>query len=264
MQERGNLAGEYSYNTNQRIARYAFGYGLAASLIWHLFWIFWVTISITPVALSKGLSSNVTFLGAILDEKSIFAYGRATGINDKAVVKHPPSLEIDGVSGTDNLEINYIKRPIFKREFDILEEKESKLATKDEFMGSKQIPLKPFDKVKVLYKAYPLEIKGPVRFREVIYKPDLPSYLRWDESLGVDLDRLGDSFNIELKFWVSADGKVELVERISSSGHPTVDLVGIRYLKGWQFAPLPLDESKEKQWGIIKLNFSLAKDLKIE
>ena len=121
------------------------------------------------------------------------------------------------------------------------------------------MPQRPSDIIQVSYKAYPSQIKGPVRFREIIYKPELPTYLRWDEELGVDLDRLGESFEMELKFWVSVEGKVELVERVSSSGHPTVDLVGIRYLKGWQFAPLAAGSSRDEQWGIVTLNFSLKK-----
>lgn len=263
MQERGDFAGEYSYNTSQGIGRYIFGLALAASLIWHLFWIFSVKIFLTPSAFNRP-SSDVTFLGAILDEKMIFAYEskRPAEVIGGAEIKRPPLLEMTDVFAPRNTGINYIEGPAFKSKFDMLKEKEIKLATKGELTGIKQIPFKAFDKVRISYKGYPLQIRGPVRFREVVYKPDLPKYLRWDEELGIDLDRLGDSFDMELKFWVSPEGKVELVERISSSGHPTVDLVGIRYLKGWQFAPLAAGESKEEQWGIVKLNFSLRKDLK--
>lgn len=262
MQERGDFAGEYSYNANQRIGRHVFTVALAASLIWHLFWIFSVKIFLTPSAFTRP-SSDVTFLGAILDEKTIFAYEtkRTAEISGGANIKRPPLLEMADVVTASNA-MNYIERPMIKSEFDMLKEKQIKLAGKTEFTGVKQIPLRPFDKVKISYKGYPLQIKGPVRFREIVYKPDLPTYLRWDEELGVDLDRLGDSFDMELKFWVSPEGKVELIERVSSSGHPTIDLTGIRYLKGWRFVPLAAGESKEEQWGIVKLNFSLSKDLK--
>ncbi len=258
MQECGDFTGEYSYNANQRIARYIFGLALAISLIWHLFWIFSVRIFMTPIPLSKGLTSNVSFLGSILDEESVYAYER-TLAPGSLEVKHPPLLGTADIFMAENIGINYIEGPIFKADFDMLKEKKFKLSARDELTATKGIPSRPFDKIKVSYKAYPSQIKGPLRFREVVYKPDLPSYLRWDEELGVDFDRLGDSFDMELKFWVSAEGKVELVERVSSSGHPTVDLVGIRYLKGWQFAPIAVGESKGEEWGIIKLKFSLKK-----
>lgn len=262
MQERGDFASEYSYHADQGIGRYAFSCALLASFIWHLFWIFSVTIFVTPATFTKILASNVTFLGGILDEESISTYERPAPDFGRTEINRLPLSEIDDIYMARNADINYIEGPIFKSEFDMLKEKEIKLTAKGELTGIKQIPLKSFDKVKVTYKAYPLQIKGPVRFREVIYKPDLPSYLRWDEELGVDLDRLGDSFEMELKFWVSPEGKVELVERVSSAGHPTVDLVGIRYLKGWRFAPLAVSGSKDEQWGIVKLNFSLTKELK--
>lgn len=264
MQERGDFAGEYSYNANQGIGRYIFGLALASSLIWHLFWIFSVKIFLTPSVFAKP-SSAVTFLGAILDEKTILAYEskRSVEIVGNIEVKRPRSwLEVADSVTAQNAELNYIERPVVQSKFDMLKEKEVKLVATGDLTGIKQIPLKTFDKVRISYKGYPLQIKGPVRFREVVYKPELPTYLKWDEELGVDLDRLGDSFDMELKFWVSPEGKVELVERVSSSGHPTVDLVGIRYLKGWQFAPLAAGESKDEQWGIVKLNFSLRKDLR--
>jgi TonB family protein len=77
--------------------------------------------------------------------------------------------------------------------------------------------------------------------------------------LGVDLQGLGDSFEVGLRFSVSPEGKVESVERISSSGHPTVDIVAMRYLKGWQFAPLKAGADGGRQRGTIKLNLKLEK-----
>jgi TonB family protein len=75
----------------------------------------------------------------------------------------------------------------------------------------------------------------------------------------VDLQGLGDSFEVGLKFWVSPEGKVESVERVASSGHPTVDIVAMRYLKGWQFVPVKAGEDYEKQWGAVKLSLKLEK-----
>lgn len=261
MQERRNFAGEYSHNADQGIGRHAFGFALAASFIWHIFWIFSVNIFLSVPVFSKGLSSNVTFLGAILDEESIFAHRRSGESAGRIEDRWLPPLEIADTVTARDAGIDYVERAVSKKEFDMLKEKELKLGSKGALTGVKQIPIRQFDKIKVSYRGYAPQIKGPVGFRQIVYKPDLPSYLRWDEELGVDLDRLGDSFDMELKFWVSPEGKVELVERVSSSGHPTVDLVGIRYLKGWQFAPIAA-QNKDEQWGIVRLDFSLKKDLK--
>jgi TonB family protein len=258
MQERGNTAGEYSHDTGRRIARYAFVYALLVSVLLHLFSVYSVRIYVKPAAINKGASSNISFLGSILEEGPVLA-GRVYGkvVSDTGTGRKR-SLELSEIMAAGNADITNEDKPVAAADFDMLKEIGAKLASED-ITGAKQMPQRPSDIIQVSYKAYPSQIKGPVRFREVVYKPDLPSYLRWDEELGVDLDRLGDSFEMELKFRVSAEGKVESVERISSSGHPTIDLVGIRYLKGWQFAPLTAGGSREEQWGTVTLNFSLRK-----
>lgn len=269
MQERGNTAGEHSYNAGERIARYAFinpdstwkvgVYALLVSVVLHLFSIYSVRIYVKPAVLNKGASSTISFLGSILEEGPVPA-ARAPGkaVSDAAIGRMR-SLALSESLAAEKTRTGSEEKPVFTADFDMLKEIKSKVTAEEEVTGAKQMPQTPADKIKVSYKAYPSQIKGPVRFREIIYKPELPTYLRWDEELGVDLDRLGDSFGMELKFWVSPEGKVGLVERVSSSGHPTVDLVGIRYLKGWQFAPLTAGSSKEEQWGTVTLNFSLRK-----
>ena len=66
--------------------------------------------------------------------------------------------------------------------------------------------------------------------REVIYKPKKPALPAWIDATS--------SFKLELEFIVSAEGEVKEVIPAISSGNPEVDLIGIRYLKNWRFAPL--------------------------
>ncbi len=259
MQESRHTAGEYSDNAGQRITVFA----LLASILLHLLSIYYVKIFVAPSAVYKWPVSNVSFLGGILEEEPAIASKINGGINRAQAgdlgLSRMQSLVMSEILAARSEKV-YGQKPAFAPDFDILKEIELKAEDPSVLTGAKQVPQKPFDKVMVSYKAYPLEVKGPARFREIIYKPDLPTYLRWDEELGVDLDRIGNSFQIELKFWVSPEGKVDLVERVSSSGHPTVDLVAIRYLKGWQFAPLASASSggqNLKQWGTVKLNLNL-------
>ena len=283
MQESGNTAGQHSYDTSEITARHAFALALVASLVWHIFWFSSVKIFVSAPAVTDRSGSTVSFIGSILEDSPILSVKASVGAASDAEIRRlqdlaplsrdlaplsrdlaPLSrdlalffekdlvLEGSGLSGNEKL--------ASVSDFDILKEMDAKYSA-DTAVGAKQIPEKPFDKIRVSYKTYPSETAGPARFREVIYKPELPAYLRWDEGLGVDLDRLGNIFSIELKFWVSPEGKVESIERLSSSGHPTVDLVGMRYLKGWQFAPHKEGQGPVKagQWGIVKLNFSLSK-----
>ena len=262
MQESGNTAGQHSYDTSEITARHAFALALVASLVWHIFWFSSVKISVSAPAVADRSGSTVSFIGSILEDSPILSVKASVGaasdaeirrLQDLAPLSRDPALFFEKDLVIEGRRLSGNEKLASISDFDILKEMDAKYSA-DTAVGAKQIPEKPFDKIMVSYKTYPSETAGPARFREVIYKPELPAYLRWDEGLGVDLDRLGNIFSIELKFWVSPEGKVESIERLSSSGHPTVDLVGMRYLKGWQFAP-----HKERQWGIVKLNFSLSK-----
>lgn len=268
MQERGHAAGEYSHDSGRGVAPYGFifpafarkgwVYALLISVLVHLFSLYTFKIYVRPPEINKGAYSSTFFLGSILEEGPIRA-DKASGESfSDTDISRKRSLELSEAFAVENADITNEEKPVFASDFDMLKEIETRAAS-EEITGAKQAPQRPSDVIEVLYKEYPSQIKGTVRFREVVYKPELPSHLRWDEELGVDLDRLGESFAIELKFRVSAEGKVEFVERVSSSGHPTVDLVGIRYLKGWQFAPIVSGGSREEQWGVVTLNFGLKK-----
>lgn len=255
MQEIRGAAGQYSHDTGKLTARNAVMIAVAISVLWHIlmFLPFRIFIGKTQVAPSR--YPRVSFVGSILEDNPEVSAVLASRHLESARLRKiiDESLPIAGVNKSE---------PAGKiapvSEVDLFKEIENKSA-QFPVTGEKKIPEQPFDKVMVNYRTYPSEIEGPARFREVVYKPDLPTFLRWDESLGVDLQGLGDSFEVDLKFWVSTEGKVESVERVASSGHPTVDIVAMRYLKGWQFAPAKAGEDYKKQWGTLKLNLKLEK-----
>ena len=258
MQAGGNTAGKYSDDPGEITARRALVLAFAISLAWHIFWLSSVKLFVSAPPVIGCAGSTVSFVGSILEEQPVMSAGQPGAAVAGEDIKRLRDLAVSGVSGEERIAASGNEKMPNLSSLDAIVEIEDKLSN-DAEAGAKQIPETPFEKVMVSYKTYPSEIEGPVRSREVIYKPELPSYLRWDEGLGVDLDRLGNTFSITLKLTVSPEGKVESVERVSSSGHPTVDLVAIRYLKGWQFSPLKSGGSKEEQWGQVKLNFSLNK-----
>jgi hypothetical protein len=91
------------------------------------------------------------------------------------------------------------------------------------------------------------EIMGPASEREIFYKPPKP---RFPEQVSGSRP-----FHMELKFFVSAQGDIEEVIPVVSSGNAEVDLLGIRYLKGWKFTPLAGQASK-REWGSVKIILS--------
>ncbi|MFH1406708.1 MAG: energy transducer TonB [Candidatus Omnitrophota bacterium] len=103
------------------------------------------------------------------------------------------------------------------------------------------------------YEPIVSQIKGPAASREVVFKPQLPGLVRWPQKIEQDMDV--DSFEVEVKFWVSPEGKVQFVEKLRSCGYFEVDTMATRYMRMWQFAPLKTADGKSSQWGRVKLNF---------
>jgi len=253
MQEIRDTAGKYSYDAGKLTARGIIAVAVAASVLWHILLLATFRLSVRPGGPEiPGQYPRIAFVGSILADKPMVSYTageKGTNIR-KLAASAVPAEEGYRAGANDRISPS--------SEVDPAREMSSR-APSASITGERAMPGQPFDKVMVRYKTSPSEIEGPARFREVIYKPELPSFLRWDESLGVDLQGLGDSFEVGLRFSVSPEGKVESVERISSSGHPTVDIVAMRYLKGWQFAPLKAGADGGRQRGTIKLNLKLEK-----
>lgn len=255
MQEIRDTAGKYSYDAGKLTARGIVSVAVAASVLWHILLLSTFKLSVRPGGPEiAGQYPKVAFVGSILEDNPKVSYAageKAAKIRKLAVAAIPAE---DGYVPGANGRIPPLSKVDPSGEI-------GSAAPYASVTGERAMPIQPFDKVMVRYKTYPSDIEGPARFREVIYKPELPTFLRWDESLGVDLQGLGDSFEVGLRFSVSPEGKVESVERVSSSGHPTVDIVAIRYLKGWQFAPIKAGTDGGKQRGTIKLNLKLEKAL---
>jgi len=253
MQEIRDSAGKYSYDAGKLTARGIVAVAVAASVLWHILLLSTFKLSVRPGGPEMaGQYPRVAFVGSILEDKPMVPYAEGERVANirKLAAAAVPAEGGYGAGANDRISPSSKVDPAGEM---------SSRAPSASVTGERVMPGQPFDKVMVRYKTSPSEIEGPARFREVIYKPELPTFLRWDESLGVDLQGLGDSFEIGLSFSVSPEGKVESVERISSSGHPTVDIVAMRYLKGWQFAPLKAGADGGKQRGTIKLNLKLEK-----
>lgn len=95
-------------------------------------------------------------------------------------------------------------------------------------------------------------ISGAIAKREVIYKPNKPKLPSWITA--------SVPFVLELDFCVSSQGEIKEIVPAVSSGDPEVDLLGIRYLKSWKFAPLTQNRDEEQR-GRIKFVFGQDKDI---
>jgi TonB family protein len=115
------------------------------------------------------------------------------------------------------------------------------LATLDPKLVARALPL-PQAELPTLPPPPPHGIQGPAAQREPLSRPPSPKVQVQAES------------EITLKFWVRPDGVVSRVlpER---KGDMALEAAAIRYLEGWRFTPLPLQEPQVEQWGLITVRF---------
>lgn len=202
-----------------------FNAAFVLSLAWHLLCMGAVNIVILPGNYQARDMTSVSFLGPILEKTALeiilankpvavtTSYRRGLRYNhalsEKATLPMGNKREMPISTDADNID-----RAL------------NRLPRKD-----KEIP--NFAKKTVATSGYSGglgEISGNISDRELIYRPEKPELPAW---VSGDL-----SFSMELEFIVSAQGEVEEVIPVAASGSPEVDLLGIRYLKSWRFAPL--------------------------
>jgi len=189
--------------------------------------------------------SEIIFLGSIL-EKSMFNLSVVekpvrpeTMYKSPAVIRNEKWLDIDGPErqvGVSNL-------------FD-------KLDSANSFSGKKydsgKNPLSVVSGSRAIY--YNIEektankfIEGPVKSRDLIFKPETP-YLPRNRYAN------DENYVIKFKFNISESGNVVQIEPVLSSGNAEVDILYSSYLRKWKFAPVSYAVKKEKDWGVVTLH----------
>ncbi len=219
---------------------------LLISFLWHMFCLFTVVIVVTPVTAGKGKFSKINFIGAILDKDTFGYYKQKRGFSrrDEKYIVRKLSEENNAAipfgerrSRLAGLESN-IDRPYTNSITEII--KERKVLPLD-------IPL-PIEKMSL---AYSPEVKSEAAGRQILFKPTPPTISRTFQVGKTPLK--GESFEIKLRFLVSPQGKVIFIEKMKSCGYPDIDLIAVRYIKKWQFAPLSPEKLKKNQEGIMLL-----------
>ena len=218
----------------------AFNIALFISFVWHFTCIAAVNIVVLPGKLKTREISYVSFLGPILALDTMGANKPAAVTpnygGDLQSRRHVYDMEKEALSSLD-----IDRRDMSKR----AEDKMNKVLAMP-LAEAKSVPniirdsKKPIAKPSIVKES---DISGPASAREIFYKPLKP----------VVPERISGSmpFNMELKFFVTAQGEVKEVIPVVSSGNAEIDLLGIRYLKGWKFMP-----AAEEEWGRIKIVLS--------
>jgi TonB family protein len=83
--------------------------------------------------------------------------------------------------------------------------------------------------------------------REIIFQPAFSVYPEWEQhELKAD--------NVVFKIFISAEGLVEEVTNLKTSGNPEIDAALARYIRRWRFAPA---SDLSGQWQRVKMKLTL-------
>ncbi len=210
------------------------------SLIWHASCIYAVNIVVLPGRYAMRNLTSVSFLGPILEETAL-----------EIILANKPAA----VTTSYQRDLKYMHHlDGRKKSIDIENEKKFLLAKTEEdiervfskgFTDRKEIPQVITKKILKEDVRNKRGIIGPLADRELLYKPAKPLLPSWISEK--------TTFTLELEFIVSSQGEIKKVIPVVSSGNPDVDLIGIRYLKAWRFAPAASTQKEEK--GRIRLTF---------
>ncbi|MFH1645446.1 MAG: hypothetical protein ABIB11_03405 [Candidatus Omnitrophota bacterium] len=218
------------------------------SLLWHILCFFTFNIIVVPHGVTAQTFANVCFLGSILDNNAFTReIKRAYGFSEGELEAKPSGQELFGQKAVFS---NRIKRPQIDRD-DLLMSKQDYSSIDQVMKVDKYV----FDRSPVLEKPQhsvdDVKIIGSAKGRVIISKPAKPRILEEDFILKHGLDNR--DFRVRLKVTISPEGKVCKVEKLTSSGYPEIDLIWMRYVEKWMFAPLDPSLSSQDQQGILEL-----------
>ncbi len=219
-----------------------FNAALLISLTWHLICMFTVNIVVLPGKYRTRELTSVSFLGPILGKTAL----EIILANKPVAVTTRYRRGLKYKHTIDKKEKLLIKNDV-KKHIDIHAENSIGRALDRVFRKDKEIPnIVTKTSGREAYFKGSGEISRHILNREVIYKPEEPKLPAWIAA--------SSPFRMELEFIISVHGEVEEVVPVVSSGSAEVDLLGIRYLKNWRFAPLAQSSDKRGK-GRVKFIF---------
>jgi hypothetical protein len=210
---------------------------LLISFIWHFICIAAVNIVTLPGKFRPRTAASISFLGPIL------------AFDVKNGSRHLPEVSVHGKELRLNLgETVKEAPPLFDIAKGKIEEIRAGRILNTPFPEAKSVPDSGRKAVAKSGNSRDDDIFGALAGREIFYKPPKPAAPEWAAGRA--------PFNLEFKFLVSAQGEVREVVPVVSSGIAEIDLLGIRYLKGWKFTPLVAvagSLAPPGEWGNVKI-----------
>jgi TonB family protein len=214
------------------------------SLLWHFFWFFSISITVSPYKRVMKPRPHIVALGPVLDD-TLFR----TLVENKPQLSETFYRRLTDFSPVLNEEVKTLERQSAGDVVSLPYGKKMWSSLKDLVSGEKPLPDFEFaPKVKAKSFEEKPDIRGEVADRHILSRPSEPS-------APAGLDPAFREAETELSFTVTPAGFVNEAKVLASSGSPELDLVWERYLRQWQFAPLGLGRPASDQKGRVRFHF---------
>ncbi len=220
-------------------------YALAASLVWHFFWFFAITVDITPIEVWTERSTGIHFIGPVLSDEWF-----------ELVLESKPAMSQTIYRPYEELaEPLEPERPVLEKDLprdlvSIPMSQRQRASLQGLLRTEKKFPLSVYEEVlpvPVLDTPFPLS--GELRDWHLLYAPEPPS----DEIFETLEERAAWHREAVFEMRVNSRGSVTSVENIVSSGHPETDLAWKEYLKRWQFMPMASRAANKEAVGRVRV-----------
>ncbi|MGH7198568.1 MAG: TonB family protein [Candidatus Omnitrophota bacterium] len=217
---------------------------LAISFLWHFFWFFSVTITVNPNIRFEKARPKVVSLGSVIDDTFFRALVQTKPQISETFYRHlsdfSAPLEPEAQTMERRSPGDVVSIPFSERVGALM---------RSILGGEKTAPDEDFaSRIRIGFGEEVPGLEGEVKGRQVLNRPKEPDFPK-----GFDPSLRGSE--VELEFTVKPSGLVSAADLTAGSGNPHIDALWVRYLRSWQFSPLPLGEPVRDQRGRVKFRF---------
>lgn len=207
----------------------SFGFALAVSLLWHLFWFFSVSITVATEPVKRSVNPRILSLGPVLDDAIL-----RTLVQSRPEVSKAFYRELSDFQAATELPIQTVERRESGDVTSLPFGEETMRSLRRLMSGDKTSPEELFRGSGFSPGAY-FELEGDVEAARILSRPEPPD-VNDVRATGID-------------FEVDSAGKVVSTEVAVSSGNETLDSRWEDHLRQWLFEPSPIVGSSDRLKG---------------
>ncbi len=227
----------------------SFATALSLSVLWHAFWFFSLTITINSNKKVSKPKPEVISLGLVLDDK-IFR----TLIENRPELSKTFYRRLSDFSSPVEIQTKTAERYTAGSVVSLPFGKKSWDRVRGLIGGSKTSPERELaSKIEIRYADESARIEGELKARPLLSRPAEP-----EPPLGIE--SAVRNAEVTIDFTVDPSGSVTAAQAVLSSGDPELDLLWVRYLRHWQFAPVNAEKPALEQKGKIRFHFKPVKE----